>query len=164
MPVLVPGLKTVLDCAEGQEVVITIEYICATDVDSDDSKLTYLIARQPYHGVVLKNGIVVDRFFQEDIETRIISYKHTGIKATHSLFLFVSCKNISPRFWSVLGSETRIVTNINNIPKAWRSDCSLAMTPSHSWSLMSRRIQLLHAASTDLLSLTTKQNINRTPC
>lgn len=96
MPALVPGLKTVLECAEGQEVVITIEYICATDVDSDDSKLTYLIARQPYHGVVLKNGIVVDRFFQEDIEARIISYKHTGTKITPSLFLFVLCKNSSP--------------------------------------------------------------------
>ncbi|XP_060791422.1 FRAS1-related extracellular matrix protein 1a isoform X2 [Neoarius graeffei] len=80
MPALVPGLKTVFECAEGQEVVITIEYICATDVDSDDSKLTYLIARQPYHGVVLKNGVVVDRFFQEDIEARIISYKHTGLE------------------------------------------------------------------------------------
>ncbi|KAK2860526.1 hypothetical protein Q7C36_004692 [Tachysurus vachellii] len=80
MPALVPGLKTVLDCAEGQEVVITIEYISATDADSDDNKLVYLIARQPYHGVVLKNGIVVDRFFQEDIEARIISYKHTGLE------------------------------------------------------------------------------------
>lgn len=82
MPALVPGLKTVLECEEGQEVVITTEYICATDVDSDDSKLTYLIARQPYHGVVLKNNIVVDRFFQEDIDAMIISYKHTGTEAT----------------------------------------------------------------------------------
>lgn len=89
MPALAPGLKTVFECAEGQEVVITIEYICATDVDSDDSKLTYLIARQPYHGVVLKNGVVVDRFFQEDIEARIISYKHTGTKTSPSLYLFV---------------------------------------------------------------------------
>ncbi|KAF5895047.1 FRAS1-related extracellular matrix protein 1, partial [Clarias magur] len=80
MPALVPGLKSVLECAEGQEVVITIEYICATDVDSDDSKLTYLIARQPYHGVVLRNGLVVDRFFQEDLEASIISYKHTGLE------------------------------------------------------------------------------------
>ncbi|TSL34592.1 FRAS1-related extracellular matrix protein 1 [Bagarius yarrelli] len=79
-PVLVPGLKTVLECAEGQEVVITIEYICATDVDSDDSKLIYLIARQPYYGVVLRNGLVVDRFFQEDVKARIISYKHTGLE------------------------------------------------------------------------------------
>lgn len=86
MPALVPGLKTVLDCVEGQEVVITIEYICATDADSDDNKLIYLIARQPYHGVVLKNGIVVDRFFQEDVKARIISYKHTGIKTTPLFF------------------------------------------------------------------------------
>lgn len=82
-----PGLKTVLECAEGQEVVITIEYICAIDADSDDNKLIYLIARQPYHGIVLKNGIVVDRFFQEDIEARIISYKHTGKAQVHASYL-----------------------------------------------------------------------------
>lgn len=93
MPVLVPGLKNILDCAEGQEVVITIEYICATDADSDDSKLTYLIARQPYYGVVLKNGVVIDRFFQEDIEARLISYKHTGNKTSLSPFVFVLCNN-----------------------------------------------------------------------
>lgn len=67
-----------LDCAEGQEVVITVEYIYATDNDSDDSKLTYMIARQPYHGVVRKNGFVVDRFIQADIIAGIITYKHTG--------------------------------------------------------------------------------------
>ncbi|XP_076828088.1 FRAS1-related extracellular matrix protein 1a isoform X2 [Brachyhypopomus gauderio] len=78
MPVLVPGLKPVLECAEGEEVVITVEYICATDVDSDDNSLTYLIARQPYHGVVLKHGVVVDRFIQEDLKSLSITYKHTG--------------------------------------------------------------------------------------
>ncbi|KAK1796819.1 hypothetical protein P4O66_000910 [Electrophorus voltai] len=78
VPLLVPDLKPVLECAEGQEVVITVEYISATDVDSDDNSLTYLIARQPYHGVVLKNGIVVDRFIQEDLKAMIITYKHTG--------------------------------------------------------------------------------------
>ncbi|XP_030635867.1 FRAS1-related extracellular matrix protein 1a isoform X3 [Chanos chanos] len=78
VPVLMPGLKPMLDCAEGQEVVITIEYICATDADSDDSRLSYMIARQPYYGVVQRNGVVVDRFTQADIMAGIITYKHTG--------------------------------------------------------------------------------------
>ncbi|KAI1888531.1 hypothetical protein AGOR_G00186130 [Albula goreensis] len=78
IPVLMPGLKPVLDCAEGQEVIITTEYIYATDNDSDDSRLSYMIARQPYHGVVRKNGFVVDRFIQADIIAGIITYKHTG--------------------------------------------------------------------------------------
>ncbi|XP_061108114.1 FRAS1-related extracellular matrix protein 1a isoform X1 [Conger conger] len=78
IPVMMPGLKPMLDCAEGQEVVITIEYLYATDNDSDDSRLFYMIARQPYHGVVCKNGFVVDRFIQADITAGIITYKHTG--------------------------------------------------------------------------------------
>ncbi|KAL0970327.1 hypothetical protein UPYG_G00240500 [Umbra pygmaea] len=78
VPVIMPGLKPVLDCAEGQTVIITAEYIYATDTDSDDSGLTYMIARQPYHGVVCKNSVVVDRFVQADIVAGIITYKHTG--------------------------------------------------------------------------------------
>ncbi|KAG7461901.1 hypothetical protein MATL_G00196120 [Megalops atlanticus] len=78
IPVLMPGLKPVLSCAEGQEVIITAEYIYATDSDSDDSRLSYMIARQPYHGVVRKNGVVVDRFIQADIIAGTVTYKHTG--------------------------------------------------------------------------------------
>ncbi|XP_045921786.1 FRAS1-related extracellular matrix protein 1a [Micropterus dolomieu] len=80
VPVLVTGLKPVLSCAEGQEIVITAEYIYATDVDSDNSSLAFLIARQPYHGVVLRNGVIVDRFIQADITAGTISYKHTGLE------------------------------------------------------------------------------------
>lgn len=78
VPVLVAGLKPVLSCAEGQEIVITAEFIYATDADSDNSSLAFLIARQPYHGVVLRNGVIVDRFIQADITAGIIAYKHTG--------------------------------------------------------------------------------------
>ncbi|XP_026182676.1 FRAS1-related extracellular matrix protein 1a isoform X2 [Mastacembelus armatus] len=80
VPVLVAGLKPDLSCAEGQEVVITVEYIYATDADSDNSSLAFLIARQPYYGVVLRSGVVVDRFIQADITAGIISYKHTGLE------------------------------------------------------------------------------------
>nr|XP_023676697.1 FRAS1-related extracellular matrix protein 1 [Paramormyrops kingsleyae] len=78
VPVLAPGLRLVLDCAEGQEVVITTEYLYATDRDTNDSRLSYMIARQPYHGVVRKNGVVVDRFIQADLISGFITYKHTG--------------------------------------------------------------------------------------
>ncbi|KAM4612074.1 FRAS1-related extracellular matrix protein 1a [Polymixia lowei] len=80
VPVVVAGLRPVLSCAEGQEVVITAEYIYATDADSDNSSLAYLIARQPYHGVVSKSGVVVDRFIQADITAGIVTYKHTGLE------------------------------------------------------------------------------------
>ncbi|KAM4537427.1 FRAS1-related extracellular matrix protein 1a isoform 1-T1 [Odontesthes bonariensis] len=80
VPVMVAGLKPVLMCAEGQEIVITVEYIYATDADNDNSSLAFLIARQPYHGVVLRDGVVVDRFIQADITAGIISYRHTGLE------------------------------------------------------------------------------------
>lgn len=75
---MIAGLKPMLRCAEGQEMIITAEYIYATDADSDNSSLTFLIARQPFYGVVLRNGEVVDRFIQADVTTGIISYRHTG--------------------------------------------------------------------------------------
>ncbi|XP_053199816.1 FRAS1-related extracellular matrix protein 1a [Scomber japonicus] len=80
VPVLVIGLKPVLSCLEGEEIVITAEYIYATDADSDNSSLAFLIARQPYHGVVLRNGVIIDRFIQADITAGTISYKHTGLE------------------------------------------------------------------------------------
>ncbi|XP_056298988.1 FRAS1-related extracellular matrix protein 1a [Pseudoliparis swirei] len=80
VPVMVAGLKPVLSCAEGQEVVITAEYITATDADSDNSSLAFLIARQPHHGVVLRDAVVVDRFIQADVTARLITYKHTGLE------------------------------------------------------------------------------------
>nr|XP_046236498.1 FRAS1-related extracellular matrix protein 1a isoform X2 [Scatophagus argus] len=80
VPVLIAGLKPVLSCGEGQEIVITAEFIYATDADSDNSSLAFLIARQPYHGVVLRNSVIVDRFIQADITAGIITYKHTGLE------------------------------------------------------------------------------------
>ncbi|KAM6973309.1 FRAS1-related extracellular matrix protein 1-like [Aplochiton taeniatus] len=77
-PVVVPGLKQGLSVAEGEEVVITAEYIYSTDEDSDNNSLSYFIARQPYYGVVCKRGNVVDRLIQEDIMKGIVTYKHTG--------------------------------------------------------------------------------------
>lgn len=78
VPVLVAGLKPDLRCEEGKETVITAEYIFASDADSDNSSLSFMIARQPYHGVVLRRGVVVDRFIQADISAGIVTYKHTG--------------------------------------------------------------------------------------
>ncbi|MEQ2259737.1 hypothetical protein XENORESO_017234, partial [Xenotaenia resolanae] len=78
LPVMVTGLKPVLRCPEGEEIIITSEYIYATDTDSDNKSLVFLIARQPYHGVVLRNSVVVDRFIQADVTAGIIAYRHTG--------------------------------------------------------------------------------------
>ncbi|XP_065512086.1 FRAS1-related extracellular matrix protein 1 isoform X2 [Caloenas nicobarica] len=77
-PVMRTGLVPVLHCLEGEEVVLSSDHIYATDADSDDMKLTFILARQPYHGVVRKAGLAVDRFSQVDVISGLVTYKHTS--------------------------------------------------------------------------------------
>ncbi|XP_029861135.1 FRAS1-related extracellular matrix protein 1 isoform X4 [Aquila chrysaetos chrysaetos] len=77
-PVMHTGLVPVLHCLEGEEVVLSSEYIYATDADSDDMKLMFMLARQPYHGIVRKAGVAVDRFSQADVISGLVTYKHTS--------------------------------------------------------------------------------------
>uniref|UniRef100_A0A8C6HUT0 FRAS1-related extracellular matrix protein 1 n=1 Tax=Mus spicilegus TaxID=10103 RepID=A0A8C6HUT0_MUSSI len=77
-PVLKADLIPMMHCSEGGEVTITPEYISATDADSDDLELLFLIAREPQHGVVRKAGLHVDRFSQGDVISGAVTYKHTG--------------------------------------------------------------------------------------
>nr|XP_019594742.1 PREDICTED: FRAS1-related extracellular matrix protein 1 isoform X1 [Rhinolophus sinicus]XP_019594743.1 PREDICTED: FRAS1-related extracellular matrix protein 1 isoform X1 [Rhinolophus sinicus]XP_019594744.1 PREDICTED: FRAS1-related extracellular matrix protein 1 isoform X1 [Rhinolophus sinicus]XP_019594745.1 PREDICTED: FRAS1-related extracellular matrix protein 1 isoform X1 [Rhinolophus sinicus] len=77
-PILKTDLIPVLHCSEGDEVVITSEYIFATDVDSDDLKLMFVIAREPQHGVVRRAGVTVEQFSQGDVISGAVTYKHTG--------------------------------------------------------------------------------------
>lgn len=77
-PQLGSGLKDGLSCKEGNRVQITAEYLFATDADSDDTQLTYMLARTPARGVLQKNGIIVDKFSQLDMLNGLIFYLHTG--------------------------------------------------------------------------------------
>ncbi|EPY74767.1 FRAS1 related extracellular matrix 1 [Camelus ferus] len=77
-PVLKADLTPTMHCSEGEEVVITSEYIFATDVDSDDLKLTFMIVREPRHGTVRKGGVTVHQFLQGDVVAGDVTYKHTG--------------------------------------------------------------------------------------
>ncbi|XP_039946786.1 FRAS1-related extracellular matrix protein 1 isoform X2 [Hirundo rustica] len=78
LPVMQTGLVPVLHCLEGAEVVLSSDYIYATDTDSDDMELMFMLAHQPYHGVVRKAGIAVDRFSQADVIAGLVTYKHTS--------------------------------------------------------------------------------------
>nr|XP_038026306.1 FRAS1-related extracellular matrix protein 1 isoform X10 [Anas platyrhynchos] len=77
-PVLQTGLIPVVHCQEGEEVVLSSKYIYATDADSDDMRLMFMLVRQPYHGVVRKAGIAMERFSQADVISGLVTYKHTG--------------------------------------------------------------------------------------
>ncbi|KAM5299128.1 FRAS1-related extracellular matrix protein 1 [Ctenodactylus gundi] len=77
-PVLKADLIPMMHCSEGGEVVITHENLFATDADSDDLKLIFLVAREPQHGVVRKDGVKVNQFSQGDIISGALTYQHTG--------------------------------------------------------------------------------------
>lgn len=77
-PVLKADLIPMVPCSEGEEVVITSEHIFATDVDSDDLQLMFVIVREPQHGAVRKAGVTVHQFSQGDVMAGAVTYKHTG--------------------------------------------------------------------------------------
>ncbi|XP_040818755.1 FRAS1-related extracellular matrix protein 1 isoform X1 [Ochotona curzoniae] len=78
LPVLKANLIPMMHCSEGGEVVITSEHVFATDADSDDLKLTFVVARAPEHGVVSNSGVPVSQFSQGDVISGTVTYKHTG--------------------------------------------------------------------------------------
>ncbi|KAM3619849.1 uncharacterized protein V6R79_014624 [Siganus canaliculatus] len=77
-PQLGGGLRGELSCEEGGRVQVTVDYLSATDRDSDDSKLTYMLARSPGRGELQRAGLSVDKFSQQDLLQGYIYYAHTG--------------------------------------------------------------------------------------
>ncbi|KAJ7335466.1 hypothetical protein JRQ81_013407 [Phrynocephalus forsythii] len=77
-PVMNTSLIPFMLCPEGQAVPITSAYLSATDADSEDMQLMFMLARQPKYGAVKKGGIVVDRFSQADVVSGAVEYEHTS--------------------------------------------------------------------------------------
>uniref|UniRef100_A0A671VMF0 Fras1 related extracellular matrix 1b n=1 Tax=Sparus aurata TaxID=8175 RepID=A0A671VMF0_SPAAU len=77
-PQLGGGLRGELSCAEGGRVQVTVDYLSATDRDSDDSRLTYMLARSPARGELQRAGLSVDKFSQQDLLQGHVYYVHTG--------------------------------------------------------------------------------------
>ena len=75
---ILPGLVTQLTIAEGGEIPLTPDILAATDVDTNDMLLHFIIVQHPRRGVVLRNGIIVNRFTQLDVNQGSISYVHMG--------------------------------------------------------------------------------------
>ncbi|XP_034438389.1 FRAS1-related extracellular matrix protein 1-like isoform X1 [Hippoglossus hippoglossus] len=77
-PQLGGGLQGELSCEEGGRVQVTLDYLSATDRDSDDSRLTYMLARTPGRGELQRAGLTVDKFSQQDVLQGHVYYVHTG--------------------------------------------------------------------------------------
>ncbi|XP_062905194.1 FRAS1-related extracellular matrix protein 1a isoform X2 [Mobula hypostoma] len=77
-PAMKLGLKPMLYCLEGKDIVISTENIQATDIDSNDEKLLFMIAKEPLLGVVQKQSQIVDHFTQADVIAGVVKYVHMG--------------------------------------------------------------------------------------
>ncbi|XP_067085731.1 FRAS1-related extracellular matrix protein 1b [Osmerus mordax] len=77
-PQLGPELRGTLACEEGGRVQVMADYLSATDADSDDARLTYMLARTPGRGELQRAGVSVDKFSQQDVIQGLIFYLHTG--------------------------------------------------------------------------------------
>ncbi|RVE74139.1 hypothetical protein OJAV_G00038340 [Oryzias javanicus] len=77
-PQLGRGLHRELTCKEGGRIQLTVDYLSATDRDSDDIRLTYMLARTPNRGELQRDGLSVDKFSQQDLLQGHIYYLHSG--------------------------------------------------------------------------------------
>ncbi|XP_034035201.1 FRAS1-related extracellular matrix protein 1b [Thalassophryne amazonica] len=77
-PQLGRGLRGELSCEEGGRAQVSVDYLSATDRDSDDSRLTYMLARSPIRGELQRSGQQIHKFSQQDLTQGHIFYVHTG--------------------------------------------------------------------------------------
>ncbi|XP_070794695.1 FRAS1-related extracellular matrix protein 1 [Pituophis catenifer annectens] len=77
-PVMNADLIPFMQCPEGQAVPITSEHLYATDKDSEDMQLMFMVARPSKYGVVKRGGLVIDRFLQADVVSGTVTYEHTS--------------------------------------------------------------------------------------
>ncbi|XP_063962437.1 FRAS1-related extracellular matrix protein 1-like [Lytechinus pictus] len=78
VPALLPGLESELTIPEGGSVTIGSDVLSATDPDTNDLLLHYIVVMHPLRGVLLKDGVIVNRFSQRDVNRGKIVYEHTG--------------------------------------------------------------------------------------
>ena len=78
IPALLPGLDSELSIPEGGSVTIGSNILSATDLDTNDLLLHYIVVMHALRGVLLKDGAIVTRFSQRDVNRGKIVYEHTG--------------------------------------------------------------------------------------
>ncbi|XP_078683006.1 FRAS1-related extracellular matrix protein 2-like [Branchiostoma floridae x Branchiostoma belcheri] len=77
---LPPGsLGTFIEVMENGATTITPEILRATDPDTDELMLTFIITdRPPQKGIIVVDGIPTDRFTQQNILNGLVQYVHTS--------------------------------------------------------------------------------------
>ncbi len=76
---LPPGtLGSFLEVPEQSSSLITNNILSASDPDTEDLRLTFIVDRFPQDGILENNGIPTASFSQQDIVNGYIRYRHTG--------------------------------------------------------------------------------------
>ncbi|XP_076440206.1 LOW QUALITY PROTEIN: FRAS1-related extracellular matrix protein 1-like [Babylonia areolata] len=77
-PKISHDLRPLLIVSEGDEAVITPRILSATDEDTDDESLVFLIVKQPEFGVLQLRGQPATKVTQEQVKDGLVSYLHTS--------------------------------------------------------------------------------------
>ncbi|XP_045159464.2 FRAS1-related extracellular matrix protein 1-like [Mercenaria mercenaria] len=77
-PKLKENLKPHLIVSEGSEAVINSNVLSATDEDTDEGMLVFLIVKQPKYGIMQLNGEPVTKFTQQDVKEGSVHYIHSS--------------------------------------------------------------------------------------
>ncbi|XP_075901306.1 FRAS1-related extracellular matrix protein 1b isoform X1 [Nelusetta ayraudi] len=77
-PQLGGALWAGLSCPEGGRVQVTQDFLWASDGDSEEELLLFLLARSPSRGQLQRGGQPTDRFSQHDLLQGLVYYVHTG--------------------------------------------------------------------------------------
>ena len=92
-PQLGSNLRPFLIVSEGGESALTSRILAATDEDTDDESLVFLIVRQPKYGILQLNNQPVTKFKQKDIKEKRVSFLHTsgeiGMTAVNDIITFI---------------------------------------------------------------------------
>lgn len=116
-----------LEVEIGETKVISNRVLKATDMDSEDKDLTYIIRYGPgqgyiqritKHGDVLGNITIGKNFTQDEVDKRLIQYVHTGQEGVRDLMKFDVTDGINPLidryFYINIGSMDMVFPDVIN--------------------------------------------------
>lgn len=141
-----PRLKynTGLTLTEGELKIIDQFHLSATDVDSDDTKVKYQIAKHPSTGsIVYRQSTTpenlnegwsyiddnfeknVSKFYQTDVILGKIFYRHSGNEQFHDYFTLYLLDEVPNRS----GLKTFIINikSVDDLPPVLQDDCTLTL-------------------------------------
>lgn len=116
-----------LEVEIGETKVISNRVLKATDLDSEDKELTYIIRYGPgqgyiqritKHGDVVGNVTIGKNFTQDEVDKRLIQYVHTGQEGVRDLLKFDVTDGINPLidryFYINIGSMDMVFPDVIN--------------------------------------------------